>query len=201
MPLSTLAHARRANRGKFAENLLATTHQVYRLEGLASLTPIPSPIGRKSRRDENARPGQFTAWYKQKSTSDYLGVIAPEGRALAVELKSVESPRFALSQLPEHQHLFLEDWAAKNGLAYLLVVFLNDTLYPPGAVLKWPAFLVELDAAHQAHRSFAWEDLATEFRTTAAIPDTGTLAVNYLPAIRIVEARLAIADQLPHRMA
>ena len=93
MPLSTLAHARRANRGKFAENLLATTHQVYRLEGLASLTPIPSPIGRKSRRDENARPGQFTAWYKQKSTSDYLGVIAPEGRALAAQGKSDEAIR------------------------------------------------------------------------------------------------------------
>ena len=201
MPFSTLAHAGHANRGKFAEKLLAMTHQVYRLEGLATMTSIPPPIGRKPRRDEKARPGQFTAWYKQKSTSDYLGVIAPEGRALAVELKSVESPRFALSQLPEHQHLFLEDWAAKNGLAYLLVVFLNDTLYPPGVVLKWPAFLDELDAAHQAHRSFAWEDLATEFRTTAAIPDTGTLAVNYLPAIRIVEARLAIADQLPHRMA
>ncbi len=198
MPFSTLTHAGRANRGKFAENLLAMTHQVYRLEGLASMTPVPPPIGRKPRRDEKARPGQFTAWYKQKSTSDYLGVIAPEGRALALELKSVESPRFALSQLPEHQHRFLEDWAAKNGLAYLLVVFLNDTLYPPGAVLKWPAFLAELDAARQTHRSFAWEDLATEFRTTAAIPDTGTLAVNYLPAIRMVEARLTTHSQPPH---
>jgi len=198
MPLSTLAHAGRANRGKFAENLLATTHQVYRDEGLASMTPIPPPIGRKPRRDENARPGQFTAWYKKKSTSDYLGVIAPEGRALAVELKSVESPRFALSQLPEHQHRFLEDWAAKNGLAYLLVVFLKDTLYPPGAVLKWPAFLDELDAAHQTHRSFTWDLLATAYRTTAAIPDTGTLAINYLPAIRMVEARLTTHSQPPH---
>ena len=198
MPFSTLAHAGRATRGKFAEKLLAMTHQVYRLDGLASMTPIPPPIGRKPRRDEKARPGQFTAWYKQKSTSDYLGIIAPEGRALAVELKSVESPRFSLSQLPEHQHRFLEDWAAKNGLAYLLVVFLKDTLYPPGAVLKWPAFLDELDAAHQTHRSFTWDLLATAYRTTAAIPDTGTLAINYLPAIRMVEARLTTHSQPPH---
>ncbi|MBI4573018.1 MAG: Holliday junction resolvase RecU [candidate division NC10 bacterium] len=104
-----LVYARHfANRGRTAEQLLTLTHTAYRQSGTTLLVPVPPPIGRLHREEETASRGRFTGFYKRKSFSDYLGTLAPDGRALALELKSVEhDERWYPSQLASHQAAFL----------------------------------------------------------------------------------------------
>lgn|GEM_PF-2527771 len=122
--------------------------------------------------------------------SDYLGVLAPEGRALAVELKSVSEDRWYPSQLPAHQAAFLELWAKRGGLAYVLVVYLASDGPPRAAVAKWPAFLHETQTNGLTGQGFRWETLAHELSSTAAVPEDSHILIDYLQAIRTVEARL-----------
>ncbi len=182
-----------ANRGRPAEELLNSTHEVYRVERRALMTQIPTPVGRRRRRDEEARsrtkPGEFTGYYKRKTVADYLGVVTPR-IPLAVELKSIHKHRWYTSQLADHQSLFLDQWAAMGGLAYLLVVFIGDAIPPLAAVAKWPDFLREIAVTGHEGHSFTWEVFANDLTSTAAVPADGYIALDYLRAIQAVEARL-----------
>ncbi len=190
-------NAPRANRGRFAEQLLASTHAHYAAHGLAVMTAVPPPVGRLHRRTERARPGHFEGWYKTRSVADYLGALAPDGCALALELKSTTESRWYLSQVEEHQAEFLRRWAAFGALAYVLVVFLTDSLTPDAAILSWPALQGELRQQGRNDRGFTWESLAREFRSAAAVDTVGVPPLNYLPAIRCIEARLAETRSAP----
>lgn len=175
------------NRGQFAEDLLETVHDIYRLSRQADVTKIPTPVGRGRQIEQ----GHFEAWYIQPSVSDYLGTVAPEGRGLALELKSVLDSTFSLIKLAPHQRAFLDRWDRMGALAYLLVLFRGTQLHPRGAVLKWPAFLQEIEAANLRTQRFSWERLATAFRASAEVPEASGPHPDYLPAIRTVEARVA----------
>ncbi len=192
MPLlRSRINAPRGNRGRFAEQLLASTHAHYAAHGVAVMTAVPPPICRLHRRTEQARPGHFEGWYKTRTVADYLGALAPDGRALALELKSTTESRWYLSQVEEHQADFLDRWATVGALAYVLVVFLTECLIPDAAILSWPAFHAELREYGRNDRGFTWESLAREFRSASAVNTVGVPPVDYLPAIRRIEARLA----------
>ncbi len=184
-------NAPRANRGRFAEQLLASTHAHYAAQRLAVMTPVPPPVGRLHRRTERARPGHFEGWYKTRTVADYLGALAPDGRALALELKSTTESRWYLSQVEEHQAEFLHRWATVGALAYVLVVFLTERLIPDAAILSWPALQAELRQGGRNDRGFTWESLAREFQSATAVSTIGVPPIDYLPAIRCIEARLA----------
>jgi penicillin-binding protein-related factor A (putative recombinase) len=192
MPLRRSSiNAPRANRGRFAEQLLASTHAHYAAQGVAVMTAVPPPVGRLHRRTERARPGHFEGWYKTRTVADYLGAVLPDGRALALELKSTTESRWYLSQVEEHQAEFLHRWATVGALAYVLVVFLTDSLIPDAAILNWPAFHAELREHGRNDRGFTWDSLAREFRSATAVATDGVPPLDYLPAIRRIEAQLA----------
>jgi penicillin-binding protein-related factor A (putative recombinase) len=192
MPLPrSRINAPRGNRGRFAEQLLASTHAHYAAHGLAVMTAVPPPVGRLHRRTERTRPGHFEGWYKTRTVADYLGALGPDGRALALEVKSTTDSRWYLSQVEEHQAEFLHHWASVGALAYVLVVFLTESLIPDAAILSWPAFHAELREHGRHDRGFTWESLAREFRSASAVNTVGVPPVDYLPAIQRIEARLA----------
>jgi hypothetical protein len=184
-----------ANRGRTAEQFLALTHTAYQQAGTALMVPVPPPVGRLHRQEDSASRGRFTGFYRERTVSDYLGVLAPEGRALAVELKSVSEDRWYPSQLPAHQAAFLELWAEGGGLAYLLVVYLAPTTPPHAAVAKWPAFRREVQTTGLLGQGLCWETLAHHLESTAAVPEDSYILIDYLRAIRRVEARLDLPLQ------
>jgi penicillin-binding protein-related factor A (putative recombinase) len=167
------------------------THTTYRQAGNALMVPVPPPVGRLRREEDSASRGRFTGFYRERTVSDYLGVLAPEGRALAVELKSVSEDRWYLSQLAAHQAAFLELWAEHGGLAYVLVVYLDPHASPHAAVAKWPAFLREIQTNGLFGQGLCWETLAYTLTSTTAVPDHSHICIDYLPAIRTVEERSA----------
>lgn len=183
-----------ANRGRAAEQMLALTHNAYRQAGTALMVPVPPPVGRLHRQEDSASRGRFTGFYRERTVSDYLGVLAPEGRALAVELKSVSEDRWYPSQFPAHQAAFLDLWAERGGLAYVLVVYLSPVGPPRAAVAKWPAFLHEIQTNGLFGQGLCWETLAYQLTSTAAVPEDSHILIDYLQAIRKVEARLCPPD-------
>lgn len=183
-----------ANRGRTAEQLLALTHTAYQQACTALMVPVPPPVGRVHREADSAARGRFTGFYRERTVSDYVGLLAPEGRALAVELKSVSEDRWYPSQLPPHQAAFLELWAERGGLAYVLVVYLVPDVSPHAAVAKWPAFLHEIQTNGLTGQGLCWETLAHQLTSTAAVPEDSHILIDYLQAIRKVEARLCQPD-------
>ncbi len=197
----------RAHRGSAAEQLLTMSHASYELRGEAFMVPVPTPIGRVPQRGKTAsasdadpplsggrraRSMHFESFYKKKSTADYVGVLSPAGRGLAVELKSLSEDQWYLSKLPAHQADFLERWAAQGALAYLLIVYLSPNGDAPrAAVAKWPAFREELKQRDLLHHGLTWQMLATDFHTATAVPEMRSIALDYLTAIAQVEAHLA----------
>jgi penicillin-binding protein-related factor A (putative recombinase) len=191
-PLSASTSRRRktprvslANRGKFAEDLLETVHDIYRLSHQADIIKVPTPIGR----GKPIGDGHFEAWYVKASVSDYLGSVAPTGRALALELKSVMEPAFSLTALEIHQQAFLNRWDRMGALAYALVLFRSDRLHPDALVLKWPAFLREIETAGIRTQRFSLERLTVEFTASIRVLDGPGPRPDYLSAIRLLEAR------------
>ncbi len=156
----------------------------------AAFLADPAPPGRRRR----ARGAHFEGFWKRKSISDYIGVLAPTGRGLAVELKSLSEEQWYLSKLPAHQADFLERWAAQGALAYLLIVYLSpDGGAPRAAVAKWPAFREELWRRDLLHHGLTWKTLATDLDSTTAVPQMRSIALDYLAAIAQVEAHLTEA--------
>jgi hypothetical protein len=189
---------RRANRGHAAEDLLACTHLAYLQAGRALMVPLPTPVGRRRRTSDPAPRGQFTAYYKRKSVSDYLGTLAPDGRALALELKSVEhEERWYPSKLPPHQAAFLDLWAERGGLAYLLIVYVVPGGSLHAAVAKWPALRLELEATQLIGHGLSWETLATGLASSAPVREDSYIVLDYLPAIQALEARLRVPMSAP----
>ncbi len=189
-----------ANRGRTAEQFLALTHTAYRQAGTALMVPVPPPVGRLHREADSASRGRFTGFYRERTVSDYLGVLAPEGCAIAVDLKSVSEDRWYPSQIPAHQAAFLELWAERGGLAYVLVVYLDSDGPPHAAVAKWPAFLHEIQTNGLTGQGFRWETLAHELSSAAPVPEDSHILIDYLRAIRTVEAQLHHMKG-PHHLA
>ncbi len=182
-----------AHRGSAAEQLLTMTHASYELRGQALMVPVPPPVSRVPRKGKATRGAKFQAFWKKKAISDYVGVLSPNGRGLAVELKSLSEEQWYLSKLPAHQADFLERWAAQGALAYLLIVYLSLDGAPRAAVAKGPAFREELRQRELLHHGLTWRALAATFDSATAVPPMRTVALDYLAAIAQVETHLAEA--------
>ena len=72
----------------------------------------------------------------------------------------------------------------------MLVVYLASDGPPHAAVAKWPAFLHETQTTRLTGRGFRRETLAYELSSTAAVPEDSHILIDYLQALRAVEARL-----------
>ncbi len=180
-----------AHRGSAAEELLAMTHTSYEFRGQGLMVPVPPAVGRVPSKGTSTRGAKFEAFWRKKAICDYVGVLAPTGRGLALELKSLSDEQWYLSKLPGHQADFLERWAAKGALAYLLIVYLSPDRAPRAAVAKWPAFREELTRRELLHHGLTWKALAGAFDSAAAVPQMRSIALDYLSAIAQVEAHLA----------
>jgi recombination protein U len=107
-----------ANRGQAFEQLIEITNKQYALKGQATIQKVPVPwkvfYDKKTKRSK--------AIPEEKSTVDFIG--ASNGRAIAFDAKSTrEVTRFPLSNIENHQILFLKNWKDNGGISFILVEF------------------------------------------------------------------------------
>lgn len=119
-----------ANRGEWLEEAVEETNKEYVRLGKALVQKIATPV---KVLNINQTTGRITnGFYEKKSTVDYIGVW--NGKPLAFDAKETQvETRFDLSNVKEHQYLFLTSWHCNGGVAFLIIHFttLEETYYLP----------------------------------------------------------------------
>ncbi len=117
------------------EELINLTNEKYRLQKLALIQKIPTPIKPISIDKETRRI--TLAYFDQKSTVDYIGTV--QGIPVCFDAKECAFDRFALANnVHEHQVKFMEEFEKQEGISFLLIYFKNRDcfMYLPFKDLK-----------------------------------------------------------------
>jgi len=115
----------RGLRGSQFERLINLTNEKYRELGLALVQKIPTPIT-PVEIDDNRHI--TLAYFDQRSTVDYIGAV--QGFPVCFDAKECKSASFAMSNVHEHQFLFMQDFEQQQGIAFLLIYFTKaDKIY------------------------------------------------------------------------
>lgn len=112
----------KGSRGGALEEMVNVTNRYYRKSGLALVQKIPTPI-QVSRMDRER--GKITlAYFGEKSTVDYLGVV--QGIPICFDAKECASTTFPLSNIHEHQIQFMKEYEEQGGISFLLLYFTKE---------------------------------------------------------------------------
>lgn len=116
-----------ANRGTVLEELITMANQSYRQQKVAVIHKVPTewlPIRGREPGEKKSRI--VSAKVEKQAAVDYLGhILLPAGPLpLAFDAKEVsKGDRWPLSNLYEHQYLYLKDCALTGAFAFVLIGF------------------------------------------------------------------------------
>lgn len=109
----------RGLRGDHLEEQINTTNELYREKGLAVVQKIPTPI--KPIRIDSENRTITLAYFEQKSTVDYMGVV--QGVAVCFDAKETTKNFLPMSNIHAHQVTFMNEFSKQGGIAFLIVHF------------------------------------------------------------------------------
>ncbi len=116
----------RGLRGSLLEELVNRTNEQYRINGLALIQKIPTPIT-PIKIDKEKRHITL-AYFEQKSTVDYIGAV--QGIPVCFDAKECKTDTFPLANIHEHQIKFMQDFEKQQGVAFILIYFAKqDVMY------------------------------------------------------------------------
>jgi len=162
--------------GSTFEEMINITNEKYNNKNLAIIQKVPTPI--KPIKLDNTTSTITLAYFEQKSTVDYIGVV--QGVAICFDAKETSQKSFPLKNVHQHQIDFMEKHEYQKGIAFLLVRFsLRDEIYClPFKKLKeyWE------NVSEGGRKSIPYE----EFRKELLIKNKDGFIVHYLEAINIM---------------
>lgn len=106
-------------RGSVLEELINYTNEKYRQQKLALVQKIPTSI--KPVRFDKAKRHITLAYFDQKSTVDYIGVV--QGIPICFDAKECAKDVFPLQNIHEHQVEFMRQYEEQGGISFLLIYF------------------------------------------------------------------------------
>lgn len=115
----------RGLRGSTLEDLINRTNEKYRENHLALIQKVPTPIT-PIKIDQQSRHITL-AYFDQKSTVDYIGVV--QGIPICFDAKECSVDTFVLQNIHEHQVLFMQDFEVQKGIAFFLIYFTHRETY------------------------------------------------------------------------
>lgn len=147
----------RGLRGSTLEDLINRTNEKYLENGLALIQKIPTPITPIN--IDKATRHITLAYFDQKSTVDYIGVV--QGIPVCFDAKECAVDRFALQNIHEHQVRFMEDFEKQGGVAFFLISYTHrDVFY----YLPFQIFKYFWDRAIDGGRkSFLYDELNPDY--------------------------------------
>ncbi|MBQ3889966.1 MAG: Holliday junction resolvase RecU [Lachnospiraceae bacterium] len=124
----------RGLRGSTLEEMINRTIDKYKEKGLALIQKVPTPIT-----PINIEPSTrhiTLAYFDQKSTVDYIGVV--QGIPVCFDAKECAVDTFALQNIHPHQFDFMERFEEQRGIAFLIIYYSHKDLlyYLPFSDLK-----------------------------------------------------------------
>lgn len=109
----------RGLRGSFLEERINDTNECYQKKHLALVQKIPTPI---KPIQINAETRQITlAYFEQKSTVDYIGIV--QGIGICFDAKECQTETFPLQHIHAHQLAFMQAFEEQGGVAFLLISY------------------------------------------------------------------------------
>ena len=163
----------RGLRGSTLEELINRSNEQYREKGLALIQKVPTPIT-PVRIAKDTR--QITlAYFEQKSTVDYIGAV--QGIPVCFDAKECKETVFPLANIHEHQVVFMRDFEAQGGVAFLILYFTSADRYFYLPYEQLAVFWNRSKTGHAKH--FKIEELDTQYELTC-----NGCYIHYLEAIQ-----------------
>lgn len=148
----------RGLRGSLLEEMVNHTNDRYRREGLALIQKIPTPI--KPIEIDSASRHITLAYFEQKSTVDYIGVV--QGVPVCFDAKECATDTFPVANVHEHQIRFMEEFEKQEGIAFLLLYFKRQNVFYYLTFDKMKEFWQR--AKEGGRKSFRYEELDPYFQ-------------------------------------
>lgn len=105
------------HKGDVFEEIIKMSSLAYERKGITVIKKISTPM-------QPIRRGNqiISAYYEEKSTVDFIGIC--NGHSIAFDAKeTIETTKFPLSNIKDHQVEFLEAWYRHKGKAFMIINF------------------------------------------------------------------------------
>ncbi|MCR5691003.1 MAG: Holliday junction resolvase RecU [Eubacterium sp.] len=170
----------RGLRGSLLEELINLTNEKYRSQGLALIQKVPTPI--KPIKIDQATRHITLAYFDQKSTVDYMGVI--QGIPVCFDAKECAKETFPLANIHAHQFQFMKEYEDQEGLSFLIIFFKSRDLYMYLPFAKLEEFWQRMEEG--GPKNFKLEELDPAYEIS---PYGGTF-LHYLEQVQMdIESR------------
>ena len=165
----------RGLRGSGLEAMINHTNERYRESGLALIQKIPTPI--KPITIDPEKRHITLAYFDQKSTVDYIGVI--QSIPVCFDAKESAVDTVPLHNIHPHQIAFMEEFEKQGGLAFILLGFTkrNEYYYLPFADIK--RFWDRKEAG--GRKSFTYDEVDKTYK----IRSQRDIMIHYLEQINL----------------
>ena len=170
----------RGLRGSFLEEMINLTNDKYRSQKLALIQKVPTPI--KPVQIDQATRHITLAYFDQKSTVDYIGVV--QGVPVCFDAKECANDRFPLANVHEHQMAFMEEFERQDGVAFLIIYFKKEERYMYLPFVKLKEFWERMHRG--GPKSFQFDEVDPSYEIS---PYGGTF-IHYLEQLKMdIESR------------
>lgn len=164
----------RGLRGSTLEDYINMTNEKYLANHLGLIQKIPTPIT-PIRMNKETR--QITlAYFGQKSTVDYIGVI--QGIPVCFDAKECATDTFSIHNIHEHQINFMKEFELQDGISFIILYFsTRDEFYyvPFSDIIRfWGR------SENGGRKSFTYKEINQNFRIYA----NQGIPVHYLETIQ-----------------
>ena len=165
----------RGLRGSTLEELVNRSNEQYREKKLLLIQKVPTPI--TPIRIEKETRHITLAYFDQKSTVDYIGVV--QGIPVCFDAKECQTDTFPLANIHEHQIEFMKEFEEQNGVAFLLIYYSVKNLfyYLPFRDL----YTFWQRGKNGGRKSFRFDELRTQY----ILPEHTGVLVPYLEGMQL----------------
>lgn len=164
----------RGLRGSTLEDFINLSNEKYLSSGLAVIQKIPTPI-KPIKIDKDSRHITL-AYFDQKSTVDYIGVV--QGIPVCFDAKETSVDTFPLTNIHPHQITFMENFEKQHGISFIILYFsARDEFYyiPFCDIMKfW------LRGENGGRKSFTYDEIDKNYQ----IHGSKGVIVHYLEALQ-----------------
>ena len=164
----------RGLRGSTLEDFINLSNEKYLSSGLAVIQKIPTPI-KPIKIDKDSRHITL-AYFDQKSTVDYIGVV--QGIPVCFDAKETAVDTFPLTNIHPHQITFMENFEKQHGISFIILYFsARDEFYyiPFCDIMKfW------LRGENGGRKSFTYDEIDKNYQ----IHGSKGVIVHYLEALK-----------------
>lgn len=164
----------RGLRGSTLEDFINMSNEKYLANGLALIQKIPTPI-KPIKMDQESRHITL-AYFDQKSTVDYIGVV--QGIPVCFDAKETAVDAFPLQNIHKHQIEFMTNFEKQKGISFIILYFSSrdEFYYIPfcDIIHYW------LRGENGGRKSFTYDEIDKSYQ----IHSSKGVIVHYLEALQ-----------------